>query len=67
MIETALSHLEKTGAGLRKDSKNIGSNEELAKIVTELEEIDKQIERLESERDDAIQQLDAVKSKFSGH
>jgi DNA sulfur modification protein DndD len=60
VIETALGHLEKTGAGLRKDSKNIGSNEELAKIVTELEEIDKKIERLESERDDAIQQLDAV-------
>ena len=60
VIETALGHLEKTSAGLRKDSKNIGSNEELAKIVTELEEIDKTIERLESERDDAIQQLDAV-------
>ena len=60
VIETALDHLRKTSAGLRKDSKNIGSNEELAKIVTELEEIDKTIERLESERDDAIQQLDAV-------
>ena len=60
VIETALGHLEKTNAGLRKDSKNIGSNEELAKIVTELEEIDKKIEHLENERDDAIQQLDAV-------
>ena len=53
MIEAALEHLKKTIAGLNRDSKNIGSDEELAKIVTELEEIDKEIERLESERDDA--------------
>ena len=67
VIETALGHLKKTDAELRKDSKNIGSDTELAKIVTELEEIDKTIERLESERDDAIQQLDAVNRSCSRH
>ena len=60
MIESALDHLKKTLAGLNRDSKNIGSDTEITAIVTELEEIDQKIEGLEDERDDTIQQLDAV-------
>ena len=60
VIESALDHLKKTVAGLNKDSRNIGSDTELTKVVTELEEIDKRIEHLENERDDAKQQFDKV-------
>ena len=65
VIEAALEHLKKTIAGLNRDSKNIGSDEELAKIVTELEEIDKEIERLESERDDAKLQFDRINQSLA--
>ena len=60
VIESALDHLKKTVSGLRKDSKNIGSDTELTQITTEVEEIGDKIERLENEKDDKIQQLDAI-------
>ena len=65
VIESALEHLKKTIAGLNRDSKNIGSDEKLAKIVTELEEIDKEVERLESERDDAKLQFDRINQSLA--
>ena len=60
VIKSALDHLSKTLTGLNRDSKNIGSDTELAKTATELEEIDKKIECLENERDKSIQEFDAV-------
>ena len=65
VIESALDHLKKTLAGLNRDSKNIGSDTEIAAIVTELEEIDQKIERLENERDDAKLQFDAVNQSLT--
>ncbi|RKU19315.1 hypothetical protein C6500_11490 [Candidatus Poribacteria bacterium] len=60
VIEDALAHLKKTIAGLNQDSKNISSDKELTKIVTELEEIDTRIESRENELDDAKVQFEAV-------
>lgn len=65
VIESALEHLKKTLAGLNRDSKNIGSDTEITAIVTELEEIDQKIERLENERDDAKLQFDAVNQSIT--
>ena len=65
VIESARTHLNKTIAGLRKDLRNIGTDTELAKIETELEEKDKKIERLENERDDAKLQFDAIEQKLA--
>ena len=65
VIESALDHLKKTISGLNKDSKNIGSDKELAKSVTELEEIDKKVELLENERDDAKLQFNAVNQSIA--
>ncbi len=65
VIESALDHLKKTLAGLNRDSKNIGSDTEITAIVTELEEIDQKIERLENERDDAKLQFDAVNQSLT--
>ena len=60
VIRSALDRLKKTTASIRKDLRNIGTNTELAKIETELEETDKKIERLEKERDDAKLQFDRI-------
>ena len=65
VIESALAHLKNTLTGLNRDSKNIGSDTELAEIATALEEIDKKIERLENERDDAKFQFDAVNQSLT--
>ena len=65
VIESALDHLKKTISGLNKDSKNIGSDKELAKSVTELEEIDKKVELLENERDDAKLQFNKVNQSIA--
>ena len=65
MIESALDHLKKTISELNRGSKNISSDKELAKIVTELEEIDKKVELLENERDDAKLQFDAVNQSLA--
>ena len=65
VIESARAHLNKTIAGLRKDLRNIGTDTELAKIETELEEKDKKIESLENERDDAKLQFDAIEQTLA--
>ena len=65
VIESALDHLKKTISELNRDSKNISSDKELSKIVTELEEIDKKVELLENKRDDAKLQFDAVNQSLA--
>lgn len=65
VIESACAHLNRTIAGLRKDLRNIGTDTELAKIETELEETDKKIECLENERDDAKFQFDLIEQKLA--
>ncbi len=65
VIESALDHLKKTISELNRDSKNIGSDTELIQIVTELEELDKKVELLENERDDAKLQFDAVNQSLA--
>ena len=66
VIKSALNdHLKKTISGLNKDSKNIGPDKELAKSVTELEEIDKKIKLLENERDDAKLQFNEVNQSIA--
>ncbi len=60
VIESAQDHLKHTISGLRKDSKNIGSDKEFEAIVTELDEIEENTERLENESEDLQRQLQLV-------
>ncbi len=60
VIDTTFKHLKRTISGLNKDSRNIGPDTDLSQIVTELEEINKNIEHLEDKVDDAKQQFEAI-------
>ncbi len=68
VINSALDHTRKTSGELRKDSiENKSSNNiehetdtEITQIVTELEEIEKNLELLENKRDDAKSQFDRI-------
>ena len=65
VIESALGHLKKTISGLTKSSENIGSDTELTQTVAELEDIDKKVESLENDRDDAKLQFDTVNQSLA--
>ncbi len=65
IIESAQDHLKKTIAELNRESKNIGHDTELNETVTKLEELNQDVERLETERDDAAQQYEATGQKLA--
>ena len=64
LIDSAQDHLNKTITGLNRASKNISSDRKLNEIAVELEEITENVERLEAEKDDAIQQFDKINQKL---
>ena len=53
VIDKALGHVQNTASQANKAVKEIGSDKELIAIVTELEQLDKEISELDKKKDDA--------------
>ena len=57
VIEKAIGHVKKTASALNKDVKQIGGDEELTKVATNIERIQRKISELEEKKEDAIEQF----------
>ena len=64
VIEDALGHVKKAASEVNKAAKNIGTNEQLNRIATRLDQIDKDSADLKRERDDAKIQSSAFDEKY---
>ena len=65
VIEDALKHVQKTASEVNKEAKRIGDDEKLTKIVTDLEQIDKESVRLEKKIEDAKSQSAAFDEQIA--
>ena len=57
VIEKAIGHVKKTASELNKDVKQIGGDEELTAVATNIERIEREISELEEKKKDAIEQF----------
>ena len=65
VIEGALKHVNNTVSAVNRAAKDIGTNKEIAQIVTELEQGNKNILKFEKEREDAKSQFEAFDESLS--
>ena len=59
VIENALGHVKKAASEVNKEAKNVGTNEELIQIATQLEQMDEDSADLEKKIEDAKAQFSA--------
>ena len=64
VIEDALGHIKKAASEVNKAAKDVGTDEQLASIATQLDQIEKDSSELEGRRDDAKIQSSAFDEKY---
>lgn len=57
VIKKAIGHVRKTASELNKEVKQIGDSEELTRVATNIERIEREISELEEKKKDAIEQF----------